>query len=57
MGLGGFMSFLPRGCLGQQMLEFREARKYYASPGEPIRAVDDVTLDVSARELDEHEAL
>jgi hypothetical protein len=39
------------------MLEFREARKYYASPGEPIRAVDDVTLDVSARELDEHEAL
>jgi putative ABC transport system ATP-binding protein len=33
------------------MLEFREARKYYASPGEPIRAVDDITLSVSTREL------
>jgi putative ABC transport system ATP-binding protein len=33
------------------MLEFREARKYYASPGEPIRAVDDVSLNVGAKEL------
>jgi putative ABC transport system ATP-binding protein len=33
------------------MLELEHARKYYASPGEPIHAVDDVSISVAEREL------
>jgi putative ABC transport system ATP-binding protein len=33
------------------MLELDRARKFYASPGGPIHAVDDVSLSVSGREL------
>lgn len=33
------------------MLELEHVRKYYASPGEPIHAVDDVSMRVGAREL------
>jgi putative ABC transport system ATP-binding protein len=33
------------------MLELRRARKYYASPGGAVHAVDDVSMHVHAREL------
>ncbi len=33
------------------MLELESAHKYYASPGGPVRAVDDVTMSVCAGEL------
>jgi putative ABC transport system ATP-binding protein len=33
------------------MLELRDARKYYSTPAGAVRAVDDVSLEVNAREL------
>jgi putative ABC transport system ATP-binding protein len=33
------------------MLELEHARKYYASPGEQVHAVEDVSMTVAAREL------
>lgn len=33
------------------MLELERARKYYASPGELVHAVDDVSMSVNAREF------
>jgi ABC-type Na+ transport system ATPase subunit NatA len=33
------------------MLELEHARKYYTSVGEPVHAVDDVTMTVSAGEF------
>jgi putative ABC transport system ATP-binding protein len=33
------------------MLEFQRARKYYASPGGPVHAIDDVNMSVSEQEL------